>query len=154
MIVAGVNPFALDYKNDTQADFRKVSRGLISELSPDLTPDLFFSTTSLPCISQTCDKSCKQGLPDPWYYNNGLVWDFKKTDRIGKGAEGIVFSGKFHGREAAFKMVEIKNLKTAKFAYEAIDDLKTRLSEMHNLSKANGQNILPFYGHIRLVFVL
>ena len=151
MIAAGVNPFALDYENETQADYWNVPRELISEASPGLTPDLFFSTTSLPCNSQNCGKSCEQGLPDPWYYNNGKVWEFKTEDRIGEGAEGIVLSGQFHGREAAFKMVEIKNLKTEKYAADAMNDLRTRLSEMHSLSKTNGQNILPFYGHIRLV---
>ena len=145
MIDAGVNPFALDFINKTEFDRHKIS----VSIPPEMTSNLFFSTTSLPCNNPACPKPCSQDLKKAWYYKNGKIYDFKLTDLIGKGAEGAVFEGPFHGRQAAFKFVEIQNFKVPESMTDRINDLQKRLKEMEKLTITKGSNILPLYGHVR-----
>ena len=148
MLKAGVNPFALDCHNKTQLELCNVS----VRVPENFTSDLFFSTTSLHCVDRNFKKPCNgctQHLTEPWYYKNGRIVDFKFTDMIGRGGEGTVFQGKFHGRDAAFKLVKIKNSQLTRYTPDSIDDLNKRLSETKKLSNTNAQNILPFFGHIR-----
>ena len=111
-----------------------------------MSSNLFYSTVDLPCPCQT---QCHQHLPNAWYYQNGLIFDFELTDLIGRGGEGAVFEGHYHGNEAAFKMVEIKGLAQFEKLGDGVKDLRSRLSEMEMLSKSKGPNILPFFTHIR-----
>ena len=46
-------------------------------------------------------------FPDPWYYKTG-IFDGKFASVIGHGASGIVLSGEWFGKQAAFKFVEIR----------------------------------------------
>ena len=117
MIDNGVNPFALDCENKTQYDKLNVSQTIPSGMNHNL----FFSTYPLPC---TCSVKCPQDLSRAWFYQNGRVVDFQVGNLIGRGSEGAVFTGDFHGTDVAYKLVEIKGLKYKRDVKDNLADLK------------------------------
>ena len=84
-------------------------------------------------------------------------WKLKSTAKpkfdsiVGQGAYGLVLSGDWCGKKAAFKFIEIG---TNKFRESTGNDLKNqndRLSELSSIQATNGSKILDFYGHYRLI---
>ena len=90
----------------------------------------------------------KTGFPDPWFYKTG-IFDGKFNAVVGRGASGTVFSGKWCGRKAAFKFVEIGAQEVSELVRDGIRTLDQKLSEMTSIEVTKGSNILSFYGHYR-----
>ena len=78
---------------------------------------------------------------------------------ISRGASGVVLSGQWFGKKAAFKFVEIENQltlhdkisSTQLTVEETIKKLNEKVSEMTSMESTQGSKIVKFYGHYRLV---
>ena len=90
----------------------------------------------------------KLDFSDPWYYRNG-VFDIKFGTVIGQGASGIVISGEWYGKKAAFKFVELGNQKFQQDVEDNVKTLEKKLSEMTSVESIKGSKIVSFYGHYR-----
>ena len=139
MIDEGVNPFVVDYGDDTQFEMRNL--GHLSNLPSKKS--VFFTTRSL-----EGEYKQKTGFPEPWFYQNG-VFDGKFKSLIGQGATGTVISGEWFGKKAAFKFVEIGSQKYQKIKEDGLKTLDDKLSEMISIQSTSGSKIVKFYGHYR-----
>ena len=129
MIDRGANPFIVDYAGRTRFKLGRLSN-LPTKKSIYFTIAEFGDTT---------------GLPDPWFYQTG-VFDGKFDSMIGQGASGVVISGRWQGKRAAFKFVQIENRKVIQ---DSLRSLNEKLSEMTSIQSVRGSNIVSFYGHYR-----
>ena len=102
------------------------------------------------------DQKCPAGcLPDcnsklvAFYYKNGPYVQRSETNRLGQGAFGTVFRGKWHGQDAVFKFIRMNmtNLPTMTYAADSAADLKSRLVEINKVP--DNSNILKPFGHLR-----
>ena len=93
----------------------------------------------------------QNNFSDPWFYKTG-VFDGKFNSVIGQGASGIILSGEWYGKKAAFKFVDIGQ-KTRSPGKETIDgslkSLDKKLLEMTSIQQTKGSKIVSFYGHYR-----
>ena len=84
----------------------------------------------------------------PWFYRTG-VFDGEFNSVFGQGAAGTVISGKWFGKKAAFKFVEIKSQKFEEKATDVLKTLDKKLSEMISIQSTAGSKIVSFFGHYR-----
>ena len=139
MIDRGANPFVISYAGRTR--FESFNPADLSNLPSQKS--VYFTTRPLPDKFKVQNK-----FPDPWFYKTG-VFDGKFESMIGQGASGTVLSGRWFGKKAAFKFVEVG---AQKFQYDNEDNLKTlneKLSEMISIQSTAGSKIVSFYGHYR-----
>ena len=96
----------------------------------------------------TCPTDCKSKLV-AFYYKNGLYIQRSQANKVGQGAFGTVFGGKWHGRDAVFKFIEmnITNLARMTTIVAACADLDSRLAEINKVP--DNSNILKPLGHFR-----
>ena len=137
MIDRGANPFVVDYKGDTWADETRNLSNLQRQKS------VFFTTR--PIEGEFKDKT---NFPESWFYENG-VFDGKFESLIGQGASGTVLRGKWFGKKAAFKFVEIGTQEKQSLIDDALKSLDDKLSEMISIQATQGSKIVSFYGHYR-----
>lgn len=103
-------------------------------------------------INQECESSCptdcKSNLT-AFYYKNGVYVQRSQANQVGQGAFGTVFRGKWHGRDAVFKFINMNmtNLAEMTYAVEFAADLESRLAEIKKVP--DNSNILKPLGHIR-----
>ena len=141
MIDAGVNPHVLDYDDESQYD----NFSLASLSNIPMTKSAFFAVKSFPC---TCATQCTGDLSKEWFYQNG-VYSGQFGQVIGSGGEGVVVSGIWHGEEAAFKFVLVRQQQGSTLAEDGLADLATRLTEMTTMQSTSGSCILNILGHYR-----
>ena len=68
---------------------------------------MFFSIEPQIC---NCEQKCSGDLPYKWTYKNGVFpGNFESV--LGKGGEGVVIQGRWHGKDAAFKFTPVKHTK-------------------------------------------
>ena len=139
MIDKRANPFVVDCDGISQFSIHRL--GYLSNLP---TKNSIYFTTR-PIFDEFKGKT---GFPDPWFYKTG-IFDGKFNAVVGKGACGIVFSGKWCGIMAAFKFVDIGAQKFQENIQDSIHTLDQKLSEMTSIEVTKGSNILSFYGHYR-----
>ena len=94
------------------------------------------------------NESYPDELRKAWFYTNG-TFKGKFEEVIGKGAEGVIIKGQWMKKRAAFKFVEIDNLKVQELATNGFRDLKKRLTEMYELQFIDGSHIVATFGHLR-----
>ena len=138
MIDNGANPYVVSYTG--LRNFDKHYLGSLSNLPRQKS--VFFTTRRI-----VGDFESNPDFDDPWFYKTG-VFNGKFDSVIGRGSSGIVLSGEWAGRKAAFKFVQIGNQKWQ----ETSDSLKTlnkKLSEMTSIQATKGSKIVSFYGHYR-----
>ena len=136
MIDKGANPFVVSYKGSTQASKTRGLSNLPTQKS------VYFITRHF-----QGEFARKINFPDPWFYRTGVFGKFQ--DVIGRGASGIVVSGDWFGRNAAFKFVDIGVQKYQKNVEDSLKILNERLSEMSSIQSTAGSKIVTFYGHYR-----
>ena len=146
MIERGANPFIVPYNGKTQYWEQNLHEQNLSNLPT--TKSAYFLTRPLVGNDGNKTEFC-----DPWFYRNG-VFDGKFDSAIGQGASGRVISGKWYGKKAAFKFVEIENQKIQKISdsknvEESLKILEEKLSEMTAIQATKGSKIVQFYGHYR-----
>ena len=139
MVNNGANPYVVSYNGRSQFDHYH-----LENLSNLPTKQSIYYTTR-PVIDEFKDKA---GFRDPWFYRTG-IFDGKFNAVIERGASGIVFSGKWCGKHAAFKFVEFK-AREFEFAADSVRSLD-KLSEMKAMQVTKGSKVLSFYGHYRYV---
>ena len=137
MIDKGANPFVVTYGGNTWADETRYLSNLPTKKS------IFFTTRPLPDEFEK-----KNDFPDPWFYRTG-VFDGKFSSAVGQGASGVVLSGEWYGKKAAFKFVEVGNQVDQSYAIDSLKTLNEKLSEMTSISALAGSKIVSFYGHYR-----
>ena len=140
MIDKGANPFIVAYNNANRYMMEKLHYQNLSNLP---RASVYFTTRPL-----VGNGGGEVDFSDPWFYRNG-VFDGKFDSMIGQGAAGTVISGKWYGRNAAFKFVEIGEQKVQKNAKKGLEVLDEKLSEMISIQATEGSNIVRFYGHYR-----
>ena len=136
MIDKGVNPFVVSYAGRTKFEIYDLSK--LANLPTQKS--VYFTTRPL------LDES--NNFLDPWFYQTG-VFDGKFNSVIGTGASGIVISGEWSGKKAAFKFVEIGSQKFQAKAIDGLETLNETLSEMTSIQATTGSKIVQFYGHYR-----
>ena len=139
MIDRGANPFVVDYQGQTH--FKTRNLGFLSNLP--CQKSVYFTTRSLPDQFKEESK-----FPDPWFYRTG-VFNGKFVSVVGQGAAGIVISGEWFGKKAAFKFVEIGAQKFQQTVPDTLKNLDRKLSEMTSIQSTAGSKIVAFYGHYR-----
>ena len=139
MIDKGANPFIVDYGDDTRFNILKLK----NLLNLPTQKSVFFITRPL----EGNDES-KFDFLDPWFYRTG-VFDGKFGSVIGQGASGVVISGEWYGKKAAFKFVEIGKQKFQQYTGDALKSLDEQLSEMISIQRTKGSKIVRFYAHYR-----
>ena len=138
MIDRGANPFVVTFGGETWTDKTR-------------------NLSNLPCqsvyftIRSPSDESEEQKFPDPWFYKTG-IFNGNFDSVIGQGATSTVISGKWFGKESAFKFVEIGTQKFDVYAEDALKKLDEKLSEMIEIQSTVGSKIVSFYGHYRLAY--
>ena len=142
MIEQGANPFIV-----AGNDIDEFSNWNLAKLSLSNLPtkkSVFF--TIRPFIG---DKKDKDVFLDPWFYRTGVFGTFDSV--IGQGASGIVLSGDWFGRKAAFKFVEIgaQNMPQSNDIKDGLKVLNGKISEMTSIKETEGSKIVSFYGHYR-----
>ena len=140
MIDRGLNPFVASYTG--LDDYENCNRPTLSNLPTKKS--IYFTTQ--PLIGEFKDTN---DFPDPWFYRTGVFGKFDSV--IGRGASGVVLSGDWFGRKAAFKFVDIgiPKIPDSKNVQDAIEDLNRKLSEMISIQSTKGSKIVSFYGHYR-----
>ena len=99
-----------------------------------LPKSVFFSIEPQIC---DCEQKCAGDLPYKWTYKNG-VFPGHFDHVVGKGGEGVVIQGKWHGKDAAFKFSPVKHTDPVQKHPETV---KAQLSA--HLVHAVNQNV-PF----------
>ena len=140
MVNLGSNPFIVGYDGN---EFNRKNLGYLSNLPSQQS--VYFTTQSP--VKQFKDKT---DFLDPWFYKSG-VFDGKFGSVIGLGASGVVLSGEWSGKRAAFKFVKIET-KNRQADYG--ENSNENLSEMTSIQATKGSRIVSFYGHYRLVDTL
>ena len=138
MIDRGANPFVVNYDGNQNFRIRNLDR--LSNLPTQRS--IYFTTRPIECDNGSND------FLDPWFYRSG-VFDGKFRSVVGQGSSGIVISGEWFGKKAAFKFVEIGTQKLEKTIPECLKSLDETLSEMNSLQATKGSKIVQFYGHYR-----
>ena len=141
MIDKGANPFIVGYGGETEFEIHNLAN--LSNLPTQKS--VFFTTRPL----EGNDGSNVDFL-DPWFYRTG-VFDGKFGSVIGQGASGIVISGQWYGKKAAFKFVEIGTQKFQAENRDALKSLDEQLSEMSSIQATKGSKIVSFFGHYRYI---
>ena len=137
MINKGANPYIVQYNGNTWTDETAHLSNLPTQKS------IYFTTRSLPGNDHN-----KPDFLDPWFYRTG-VFDGEFDSVIGKGTSGIVISGEWLGKKAAFKFVQTGNQKLPKDVPDALKTLDEKLSEMTTIQATQGSKIVQFYGLYR-----
>ena len=137
IIDRGANPFVVSYGGNTWTDETRYLSNLPTKKS------IFFTTRPFPDEFEE-----NSDFPDPWFYRTG-VFDGKFGSVVGQGASGIVLSGEWYGKKAAFKFVEVGNQTFQELTKDSIKSLDEKLSEMISISELVGTKIVSFYGHYR-----
>ena len=133
MIDLGANPHIRNAKGKTQFDIF----GSFNLVRVPSVKSAFFPVKNFPTGN----------LGDSWCYTTGVYkGEFERV--IGKGGEGTVIQGRWSGRPAAYKFVEMKGLKYTNY-HDAMADITERLNEMTEMMATPGNAILPFEAHYR-----
>ena len=141
MIDKGANPFVVKYSGESEFHGRHLS----------YLPNLPTKKSVYFTIHPINDKfKAKTNFRDSWVYQTG-VFDGKFDSLIGRGASGIILKGKWCGKMAAFKFVDIGTQEFPANVSAALKSLNEQLFEMKSIQEAEGSKILTFYGHYRLV---
>ena len=141
----------------------------------NLPRSIIFSVEPKKC---ECENKCTGDLPFKWTYKNG-VYPGHFESVLGKGGEGIVVQGSWHGKDAAFKFTPVKH--TQKYVSDvenfmdltppkggqflrtdlqegtqeyAQEHLERNLNEVFKMQATVGSAILKPYGHFRFVVLL
>ena len=102
------------------------------------------------------DQKCNTGCPSDcesnliaFYYKDGLYVHRNQANRVGQGAFGTVFGGKWHGQDAVFKFIKMnmENLAGKTLTVDFAADLESRLTEIKKVP--DNSNILKPLGHFR-----
>ena len=139
MIDKGANPFVVAYGGSKWLNVFKLDH--LSNLPSKQS--VFFTTRQFPDEFQVIND-----FPDPWFYVTD-VFNGQFDSVVGQGASGIVVKGKWYGKKAAFKFVEVGTQTFQKSATEAIKSLNDKLYEMTSIIALVGSRIVSFYGHYR-----
>ena len=129
--------------HSNQTQYSKYSLESLSNITT--VKSIAFSVKSFPC---TCPTLCAGDLSEKWRYLVG-VYPGQFDRIIGRGGEGIVISGLWHGEEAAFKFIPVRKLQAAEVVTDGLADLATRLNEMLTMQSTTGSSILKILGHYR-----
>ena len=134
MINRGANPFVVAYDGTSSFDYNlSYLKNLPRQKS------VYFTTRAFP------DEFKQQNqFFNPWFYQTG-VFDGKFVRVIGEGAEGIVISGEWFGKKAAYKFVEIGAQKFHENMKKILKTLDEKLSEMISIQSIVGSKIFSFY---------
>ena len=140
MIEKGANPFVANYTDSNEFGRWDLAESKLSSLPAKKS--VYFTTRPLVGKFQ-------ENFPDPWFYRTGVFGTFDSV--IGQGASGIVLSGDWFGKKAAFKFVDIaaQNLPDSEEIQDGLKILNKKLSEMTSIQATKGSKIVPFYGHYR-----
>ena len=138
MIDKGANPYVVRHSGNSQFDDHNL--GYLSNLPNKKS--IYFTIGSI-----HNDFKNKANFFDPWFYKTGIFGKFNSI--IGKGASGIVLSGEWFGRKAAFKFVDVGYQKQTKMIADSLRIFNEKLSEMRSIQQTEGSKILSFYGHYR-----
>ena len=100
---------------------------------------MFFSIEPQIC---DCERAkCAGDLPYKWTYKNG-VFPGHFEDVLGKGGEGVVIQGEWHGKHAAFKFSPVKHTDPIRKVPEKI---KARVEQAIRQGMPFDQAIKTFY---------
>ena len=140
MIEKGANPFIVDAGGTDQSG--KLAKSSLSNLPTKKS--VFFAIRPFFGDGKNNTDFC-----DPWFYRTGVFGTFDSV--IGQGAQGIVLSGDWFGRKAAFKFVEIgtQKMPDSKDLKDSMKMLNEKLSEMTSIQSTEGSKVLSFFGHYR-----
>ena len=112
MLKRGVNPFVVDYDGETQYDyfhnnFAHVPKHMLQKYSNKMSSTaIYYSTHEI-----KCDINCPAKCPDQmcaFEMKTGIKFTRTRSKDIGKGGDGVVYRGKWHDKDAAFKHVITK----------------------------------------------
>ena len=142
MIENGANPFILDGSGNDNFTAWNLARSNLSNLP---TKKSVYYTIRPPVV----ELEKKGNFCDPWFYRTGVFGKFDSV--IGRGASGVVVSGEWFDKKAAFKFVETGNqsMLVSKPVRDALEVLDKKLSEMTTIQTTKGSKIVSFYGHYR-----
>ena len=142
MIEKGANPFIMSHKHEDQYTMWNLTKSKLSKLPKKKS--VYF--TIRPFLAEFGNND---EFLEPWFHRTGIFGKFDSV--IGRGSSGVVLSGDWFGKRAAFKFVGIGR-ETFKVKIEdGLDLLNQKLSEMTMIQSTKGSKIIKFYGHYRSV---
>ena len=140
MIDQGANPFVVSYDDYDEFSLFDLAKSKLINLPEKKS--VYFTTRPL-----ADEFNNKTDFLHPWFYETGVFGKFDSV--IGQGASGIVLSGDWFGRKAAFKFVEIGAQKFEEVIEEGLKVLDDKLTEMTSIQATAGSKIVRFFGHYR-----
>ena len=152
MIEKGANPFIVDFEGGSHFDgYRQSSWLPINHESLEYLANLPSEKSVYFTIHPIFDEFRDiVDLPAPWIYQTG-TFDGNFNSVVGSGASGIVISGKWCGKQAAYKFVNVGDQKIQNYVSVQLPILNKQLSEMTSIQETKGSKILSFYGHYRYI---
>ena len=82
-----------------------------------------------------------------WFYEGQFGSKIRSV--VGQGASGVVLSGEWRGKKAAFKLIKIGTTVTQENIEDNLMHQNNKLSELIMIQETKGSKILAFYGHFR-----
>ena len=142
MIEKGANPFVVNAETVDQFGYWSLAKSNLSNLPTQKS--VYF--TIRPRDGEIQDED---SFLDPWFYRTGVFGKFDSL--IGRGASGVVISGDWFGKRAAFKFVEvgIQKKPDTNDVRDSLKLLNDTLSEMTSIQDTSGTKIVKFLGHYR-----
>ena len=141
MLEKNVNPHAKNWNNNSQFDY------FGEKMRSNLEGVQKFSKNFYTTIEDQDDPL----LPRPSFTKDGVYFSRLGQKKLGGGAQGETYAGKYMGKPAVFKFVKVDNIESEITTKAAIDNQRKRLNELYKLKAAKGQHVLPVFGHYRSV---
>jgi len=149
MMVKNINPKVIEYHGRSQfeawPDSFKNQR--CKELAENFPRSIHFVTADTVC-SKNCGNNCKSKL-QAFFYKNGPLVDISENNKLGTGAFGTVYGGKWHGEDVAMKCILIGEITNQNFVHEAVANFEKNISEYRSQLVAKGSGIIIPYAMVR-----
>ena len=141
MLDKNVNPHAKNWNSESQFDYYGELMRSSKESFRKFSKNYY----------TTIENQDDPGLPKPFFTKDGVYFRrFGKTP-LGGGAQGSTYVGEYMGKPAVFKFIKVDKVVSEKTTKAAMDNLRRRLNELYKLKAAEGQHVLPVFGHFRSV---
>ena len=144
MLDKKINPFIM-YKGKNQLDRYPGRFENITEILNGFQKEAFYFTEDTKCKDQ-CPSECESVFRRFKCYPGTLV---KMTDKIGSGAFGKVYKGKWHGEDCAMKCTPIMDSESNNDVENIEREFETYAEEYLKPLKTSGEGVLLPIGMFR-----
>ena len=146
MLKKGINPFVVSYTGNTQfclQNFENIDQKLLESFTTGKITDgqtgAYYSFQDSEC-SGKCGNTCKDKMIKFKLYKGKRNFENRKT-----GGEGFVSFGHWHGKPAAFKLLDLGKIEVVKFLEDGISNAEKTRAEFETASKLSHPNIVTVF---------